>query len=92
MCDRHQPMNGADSNGTRASQTLVTCLICGQMRPPDKISNWTNKWTDPQLGEVEETIRYCSDKAECGTAAPKVHLVGVRKGAAMQRHQRAPGE
>ena len=54
--------------------------ICGETRPDERISVQKNKRVIPGTNQkVEENVRYCNDKAECTSAAPKFSFMAKRK-------------
>lgn len=42
-----------------------TCHVCGDERPDEKVAVAKHKHTYPTGVEIEENVRYCSDRAEC---------------------------
>lgn len=75
-------------------ETLTwTCHICGEERPDAMISVESHKRVIPGTNQkVIENVRYCNDKAECTSAAPKYTFMAKRKPITASRKSRAVGE
>ena len=69
------------------------CHICGETRPDERISVQKNKRVIPGTNQkVEENVRYCNDKAECTSAAPKFSFMAKRPSPTASRKTRPVGE
>lgn len=71
-----------------------TCHICGERRPDERISVESHKRVIPGTNQkVQENVRYCNDKAECASAAPKfTFMASARKPVTGSRKTRPVGE
>jgi hypothetical protein len=77
----------------REEQGLTwTCHICGQERPDAMIGVEKHKTLMPGTNlRVEESVRYCRDKAECMNAAPNFSFIKPKTPVVASRSGQMPG-